>query len=91
MDDEEAVGKTTYSPIQIQGFQMNTKTCPKCGATWINGQHFWTGTNKPGNEDDLAGLVCNNFGDDTCINPKRGSEKGTTWEKRLTELENDHP
>lgn len=70
---------------------MNTKTCPKCGATWINDQHYWVGTNKPGNEDDLAGLVCNRFGDDTCINPSKGSEKGTTWEKRLTELEQDHP
>lgn len=90
MDDEEAVGKTTHSSVQIQGFQMNTKTCPKCGARWINDQHFWA-TGKPGNEDDLAGLVCNKLGDDTCINPRRGSELGTTWEKRLTELEQDHP
>jgi hypothetical protein len=70
---------------------MNTKTCPKCGANWIDGQHYWTGTNKLGNEDDLAGLVCNKLGDDRCINPKRGSEIGTTWEKRLSELEKDHP
>lgn len=67
------------------------KTCQKCGAMWIDGQHYWTGTNKLGNEDDLAGLVCNPFGDDNCINPKRGSESGTTWEKRLKELEEDHP
>ena len=70
---------------------MKTKTCKKCGATWIDGQHFWTGTNKPGNEDDLEGLVCNKFGNDDCINPKRGSESGTTWGKRLKELEEDHP
>jgi len=70
---------------------MNTKICPKCGATWIGNQHYWTGTNKLGNEHDLAGLVCNQFGDDSCINPKRGSEKGTTWGKRLKELEEDHP
>lgn len=70
---------------------MNTKTCQKCGATWIDGQHYWTGTNKPGNEDDLAGLVCNKLGDDTCINPKRGSEIGVTWEKRLTQLGEDFP
>jgi hypothetical protein len=31
------------------------------------------------------------LGDDTCINPCRGKEGGVTWEKRLTELENDHP
>ena len=71
--------------------KMNTKTCPKCGANWIDGQHYWTGTNKLGNEDDLAGLVCNKLGDDRCINPKRGSGIGTTWEKRLSELEKDHP
>ena len=69
---------------------MNTKTCPKCGASWINNQHFWA-TGKSGNEDDLAGLVCNRLGDDTCINPKRGSELGDTWEKRLLELEQDYP
>jgi len=65
---------------------MNTKTCSKCGATWIGGQHYWTGTNKPGNELDLAGLVCNKLGDDSCINPHRGSEGGVTWESRLKEL-----
>lgn len=70
---------------------MNTKTCPKCGATWINGEHYWAGTGKKGNELDLAGLVCNNLGDDTCINPCRGMDGGTTWEKRLKELEEDHP
>lgn len=69
----------------------NSKICPKCGATWINGQHYWTGTNKLGNEDDLAGLVCNKLGDDTCINPKRGSEIGTTWEKRLEDINKNQP
>jgi hypothetical protein len=76
---------------ELSDFSIERKECPKCGALWINGQHYWSGTGKVGNEDDLAGLVCNNLGDDTCINPKRGSEIGTTWEKRLTELENDHP
>jgi len=70
---------------------MNIKICQKCGATWIDGQHYWTGTNKPGNELDLAGLVCNKLGDDNCINPCRGKEGGLTWEKRLTELEGDFP
>ena len=31
---------------------------------------------------DLAGLVCNNLGDDTCINPCKGSDSGDTWERR---------
>lgn len=68
---------------------MNTKTCPKCGAMWIGEQHYWTGTNKLGNELDLAGLVCNNLGDDTCINPKRGGEGGDTWRKRYKDLEKE--
>tara|TARA_A100001201_G_scaffold51246_1_gene50873 strand:+ start:523 stop:750 length:228 start_codon:yes stop_codon:yes gene_type:complete len=60
-----------------------TKTCPKCGATWVDGQHYWSGTGALGNEDDLAGLVCNKLGNDDCINPKRGSEIGITWQDRM--------
>ena len=48
---------------------MDSKECPKCGATWIDGEHYWSGTGKKGSELDLAGLVCNAFGDETCINP----------------------
>jgi hypothetical protein len=66
---------------------MNTKTCPKCGAFFINGQHYWTGTSKEGDPHDLAGLVCNKYGDNTCINPCKGSTSGDTWEKRLSSLE----
>ena len=68
---------------------VDTKICPKCGATWIAGQHYWSGTGKMGNELDLAGLVCNNYGDETCINPFVGMEGGVTWEKRLSQLEED--
>ena len=62
---------------------MNSRTCPKCGAHWINGQLFWS-TGKPGKEEDLAGLVCNNLKDeeDLCINEKKGDDTGTTWEYR---------
>ena len=76
---------------ELSDLSIERKECPKCGALWINGQHYWSGTGKLGNELDLAGLVCNKLGDDTCINPCRGSEGGVTWEQRLTELENDHP
>jgi len=69
---------------------MNTKTCPKCGATWINDQHYWS-TGKEGDPHDLAGLVCNNLGDDTCINPCKGSTSGATWAKRAKELDEDFP
>ena len=65
----------------------DNRTCPKCGATWIGGQHYWSGTGKLGNELDLAGLVCNKFGDDRCINPCVGMEGGVTWAERMNQLE----
>ena len=49
-------------PCQIEilsDLSMSRKECPKCGATWINGQHKWA-TGMEGSERDLAGLVCNN-------------------------------
>jgi hypothetical protein len=70
---------------------MDTKQCPKCGAQWINGQHYWA-TGKEGDPHDLAGLVCNKLGDNTCINPCKGSTSGVTWDDRLKgidALEND--
>ena len=62
--------------------EINTKTCPKCGACWIGNQHYWAGTNKLGNETELASLVCDRFGDATCINPAQGTTKGDGWENR---------
>ena len=47
----------------------------------MSGQLYWS-TGSMAKEEDLAGLVCNNLGDDNCINPKRGSELGDTWEMR---------
>ena len=71
---------------ELSDLSMSRKECPKCGATWINGQHKWA-TGKEGNELDLAGLVCNNLGDSTCINPLKGSEGGDTWSNRMGVLE----
>jgi hypothetical protein len=66
---------------------MDTKICSKCGATWLEGQHYWSGTGNKGNELDLAGLVCNNLEDKTeCINPLRGERGGDTWAKRAEKL-----
>ena len=64
---------------------MNCKQCTKCGAKWINGQHYWS-TGALGNEADLAGLVCNKLGNEECINPKRGDTTGVTWAKRQEQL-----
>jgi len=65
---------------------MEIKNCPKCQATWMEGQHYWS-TGALGNEADLAGLVCDKYGDENCINPLKGTEhNGDTWEKRLEDL-----
>ncbi len=58
------------------------RSCPKCGAKFLNGRLYWA-TGKPGDPKDLAGLVCQNWGDATCINPMRHQTGGDTWEKRL--------
>jgi len=76
---------------ELSDLKLERKECLKCGAIWINNEHYWSGTGKKGNELDLAGLVCNNHGDETCINPCKGQDGGVTWEKRLTELGEDFP
>ena len=67
---------------------MDNKQCPKCGAKWIGDQLYWS-TGNEANELDLAGLVCNPLGDDTCINSLRGQEGGTTWKKRMDQIEKE--
>lgn len=57
------------------------KSCPKCGANFLGGRLYWA-TGKPGDARDLAGLVCQNWGDATCINPLRYETGGDTWQKR---------
>ena len=76
---------------QISELKINRRECSKCGAVWLNDQHIWTGTGKPGNDLDLAGLVCNKLGDHQCINPSKGLEGGITWEERLVKLNEDGP
>ena len=71
---------------EFSDLKMDRVECPKCGATWINGQHRWSGTGTLGSEADLAGLVCNDHGDFQCINPAKGQEGGDTWEKRMEDL-----
>jgi hypothetical protein len=77
----------TDQPKEMSDLSMSRAECPKCGATWINGQHRWSGTGVRGSEIDLAGLVCNKLGDFQCINPKKGQDGGDTWEKRLEFLD----
>lgn len=72
------------SDNEFSDFSLERKECEKCGATWINGQHVWrgTGSSTETSELDLAGLVCNKYGNEQCINPKRGQDGGQTWEYR---------
>ena len=72
---------------ELSDLSLSRKECPKCGAVWINNQHYWSGTGVKGNERDLAGLVCNKLSDNQCINPQKGAEGGDNWEKRLEDLE----
>lgn len=65
---------------------MDCQTCPKCEARWLEGQLYWA-TGKPASELDLAGLVCNKYGDQTCINPCKGFDGGDTWAKRQEHLD----
>jgi hypothetical protein len=65
---------------------MESKTCPKCGAHWLEGQLFWS-TGAKASEVDLAGLVCNKLGDEECLNSSKGDETGLTWEKREKEIQ----
>ena len=76
---------------EVSDLTLNVKECGKCGATWIDGRHVWRGTGNSydTSELDLAGLVCNNHGDETCINPCVGMEGGVTWQKRLSQLDED--
>lgn len=67
-------------------FKMDRVECEKCGAVWLNGEHYWR-TGVKGSEFDLAGLVCNKLGDEKCINQAKGSDAsvkyGDSWDKRL--------
>jgi hypothetical protein len=71
---------------EMSDLSMSRAECPKCGAVWLAGKHYWA-TGAVGNELDLAGLVCNTLGNHQCINPKRGDDGGDTWAKRLEDLE----
>jgi hypothetical protein len=59
-----------------------SQICPKCGAKFLGGRLYWA-TGKPGDPKDLAGLVCQNWGDASCINHARHEAGGDTWQKRL--------
>ena len=57
------------------------RECGKCGARWLDGLLYWA-DGKMACPHDLAGLLCNGYDDDSCINPCKGSDSGQTWEIR---------
>ena len=73
------------SEKETSDLSLNRVECPKCGAIWINQQHYWS-TGRVGNEVDLASLVCQNHGNEQCINPQKSVEGGDTWTKRLEDI-----
>ena len=53
----------------------------------MEGKLYWA-TGKAGCASDLAGLVCDKYGDDTCINELRGTQhEGQTWRDRRAFLD----
>ena len=69
---------------EVSELSLSRVECGKCGAIWINGKHVFSGTaaSYDNSELDLAGLVCNKYGNEQCINPKKGQDGGQTWEYR---------
>ncbi len=86
--NHQKVEKKIWVIFLAQVFMTMNKQCPKCEAKWIGEQLYWS-TGKLGDPHDLAGLVCNDYGDDSCINPCKGSDSGQTWEWRRKLLDAD--
>jgi hypothetical protein len=69
---------------------MSNRNCPVCGAHWFDGQLYWSGTGKPGKDEDLNALVCRRLTPEKaegCVNPKKGCEGGIGWEERMGMVE----
>jgi hypothetical protein len=70
---------------QTSDFSLSRVECPKCGATWLNGQHYWR-TGARGDEETLSNLVCSTVDSPECINDKYVKGKiypnKDTWKKR---------
>ena len=68
---------------------MDQRKCDICGATWLAGQLYWSGTQKKGDEKDLNALVCRQLEGEKaekCINPCKGQPGGEGWEERLSKI-----
>ena len=64
---------------------MSNRSCPVCGAKWINSQLYWS-TGKTGKDADLNALVCRLLLEKKaqgCVNPCKGQDGGVGWEERM--------
>ena len=69
---------------------MSIRKCDVCGATWVEGQLYWSGTNRPGRDTDLNALVCRKLPAEKsakCANPAKGQDGGIGWEERVKIIE----
>lgn len=69
---------------------MSIRKCDVCGATWVEGQLYWSGTNRPGRDIDLNALVCRRLPPEKverCVNPAKGQDGGVGWEERMKIIE----
>ena len=73
---------------EFSDLTMSRAECPKCGATWINGEHRWSGTGVKGSRVRSCWIsICNKLSDFQCINPSKGKDGGDNWERRLADLD----
>ncbi len=80
-------------PEVTTGLELKSKVCIKCGAKWLNGQHYWS-TGIIGDDQTLSNLVCSLVESPNCVNPvhKKGHIYGEkdTWEKRRKFIDNNY-
>ncbi len=74
---------------EVSDLTFSRVECPRCGAIWMNGQHYWY-TGREGDEETLHNLVCSKKDFFDCINPKRKTghiyDNKDTWEKRAGKI-----
>lgn len=82
---------STYVHVdkELSDLSFSRVECPRCGAIWMNGQHYWH-TGQKGDEETLSNLVCGLRDFHDCLNPKhkKGHIYGEkdTWEKRAGKI-----
>ena len=82
---------STYVHVdkELSDLSFSRVECPRCGAIWMNGQHYWH-TGQKGDEETLSNLVCGLKDFHDCLNPKhkKGHIYGEkdTWEKRAGKI-----